>query len=170
MIKNNKGFAPIQANRKLSGSIRQVMLSILISVSMIACDDRPTPFDKEKWVASYDELIVEGDDRYKMMIWLERNYIFCGKTLDEILDTFFEVDYLGRYEHNLPEKIIKNKRLDLIVKQYNPNFIMGIDPWINTDWIELYFDDNLRVSKAAIVHFDLNSKKRSERIICQGHK
>ena len=48
--------------------------------------------------------------------------------------------------------------LDKSVNNFN-----GIDPWIDTDWIELYFDENEQVAKACLVNFNPSTKKKREK-------
>ena len=124
-------------------------------------------FDREKWLASYGEFYVEGNTRYRMMLWLGDNYEFCGKPLDEILDTFIGMDSDSFGRERYREWIVENKQLTLETKHHDPNFIIGIDLWILTGWIDLYLDDDLRVSKAVAVYRKPHGEPRAEKKIWQ---
>jgi hypothetical protein len=45
--------------------------------------------------------------------------------------------------------------------------MMGIDPRIDTDWIELFFDENDMVSKVYYVHYNHKTKQKTLREICE---
>ena len=131
--------------------------------TIISCDNsnKPMPFDKDKWTISGGDIdrniFIEGNTRYRMSLWLEENYNFCDKSLDDILKKVCTLDSFALEEIEI---------LRIITKQYNPNFIIGIDPWINTDWIEIYFDTNHMVSKVYYFHYDYKTKEETKREIC----
>ena len=143
-----------------------VFVIFLIGLLATSCGNSPMPFDKQKWMAS-EEIdgigYIVDNSRYRMMLWLEKNYSFCGKHLDEIMDMFGEA-----YGESTPggrrREILREKKLVMVTKQHNPNFIMGIDPWIDTDWIELHFRPSGYVTKAVVIHS--KNGQVSERVIC----
>ena len=156
---------------------KYIGLFILLGVicSIISCD-RPMPFDKDKWLECggfdgrffiNDDHFVDGNIRYRMSLWLEKNYNFCGKSLNEIMDKFYITpEYFEYYVDSLAfEDVKNNKILNVIIKQYDPNFL-GIDPWIDTDWIEIYFDENYMVSKVYYVHYNRIIERKTKREIC----
>jgi hypothetical protein len=126
------------------------------------------PFDKDKWVecGQYDTrvLYVEGNTRYRMALWLEKNYNFCDKSLSEIWEKF--EPFLKQDSLAALEIAQKHKKITIVTKQYNPNFLIGIDPWFDTDWIEIFFDENYMVSKVYYVHYNRKTKHQTERKIC----
>ena len=153
-----------------------MFILLWIVCTVISCD-RPMPFDKDKWLECggfdgrffiNDDLFVEDNIRYRMSLWLEKNYNFCDKSLNEIMNKFYITpEYFEYYVDSLAFEEVKNdKILNVIIKQYNPNFIIGIDPWIDTDWIEIYFDTNHMVSKVYYFHYDYKTKEETKREIC----
>jgi hypothetical protein len=158
---------------------KNLILTLLgITCILVSCN-KPIPFNKDKWVkcggfdGRYfigDDHFVEGNTRYKMALWLEENYNFCDKSLNEILEKFYIIpEPFEKYDSLYLEKVKTDKKLKVITKQYNPNFKMGIDPWIDTDWIEIYFDGNYMASKVYYVHYEYKTKQKTERNICTNH-
>jgi len=127
------------------------------------------PFDKDEWAKSgqYDArvLYVEGNTRYRMALWLEKNYNFCDKSLSEIWENF--EPFLKRDSLAALETAKKHRKITIVTKQHNPNFLIGIDPWFNTDWFEIFFDENYMVSKVYYVHYNRETKQQTERKICE---
>jgi hypothetical protein len=148
----------------------------LLGIVVVSCN-RPIPFNKEKWMQEggfngrhfiNDDLLVRGNTRYRMALWLEKNYNFCDKSLDEILDKFYIVpEYFELLGDSLAFERLKNdKELRVIKRRHNPNFIIGIDPWIDINWIEIYFDEYFMVSRVYYVHRNHRTGERTERRIC----
>ena len=138
----------------------KIVIFTVVLFSLSGCE-KPMPFNKDTWLRSEAEYVTDNN-RYKMTLWLEKNYSFCGKKTTEIVEKFFDNNGSTRAWKSINE----HKRLRLVLKQKDPNFLIGIDPWINTDWIELYFDENEQVSKAYLVHFNPNTKKKKEKKLC----
>jgi len=147
-----------------------------ITFTLVSCS-RPIPFNKEEWMKQggfhgrhfiNNDIFVKGNTRYRMALWLEENYNFCKKSLNEILDKFYIVpEYFELLGDSLAFERLKNdKKLRVVKRQHNPNFIFGIDPWIDINWIEIYFDKNFVVSKVYYVHYNHRTGQRTERRIC----
>ena len=162
-------------------SIIKIVTFFLLGVicSFVSCN-KSAQFNKDKWVKCggfdgryfiTDDHFVKGSERYKMALWLEKNYNFCDKSLNEILDKFYIVpEHFELLGDSLAfERIKKEKKLRVITKQHNPNFIIGIDPWIDTNWIEIYFDDKYMVSKVYFVRYNHKTKQKTERKICESY-
>jgi hypothetical protein len=157
--------------------IKKYMTFVLLGVicSFVSCN-KSTPFNKDEWVKCggfhgryfiADDHFVKGNTRYKMALWIEKNYNFYDKSLDEILEKFFIIpEHFEDYDSLALEQVKNDKKLRIVIKQYDPNFIIGIDPWIDTDWIEIYFDENYMVSKVYYVHYNQRTKQKTERKIC----
>jgi len=155
-----------------------ILLSICLFYGCSNMDffNKPIPFDKDKWVecggfdGRYfvgDDIFVKGNTRYKMSLWLEKEYNFCNKSLNDILEKFYIIpEHFMKYDSLYFEQIKNDKVLNVITKQYNPNFIFGIDSWINTNWIEILFDDSYMVSKVYYVHYDRATMQETKREIC----
>jgi hypothetical protein len=137
--------------------------------------NNPLPFDKDEWIKcggfdgkNYisDDLFVSGNTRYRMSLWLENNYNFYDKSLDEIIKKFYIVpDNFSDYQNKDLDQVKNNKILNIIVKQYNPNFIIGIDDWINIDWIEVFFDGDYIVSNVYYINFNPKTQQKTKRLI-----
>ena len=139
----------------------KIGLFIVVIFSLSGCKEKPMPFNKDIWLKSEAEYITDNN-RYKMTLWLEKNYSFCGKKTTEIYEKFFDNNDSIR----VWKKINEDKQLRIIIKQKDPNFLIGIDPWIDTDWIELYFDKNGQVSKVNLVNFNPKTKRKKEKKLC----
>ena len=148
---------------KLNGTKKHIMFILLgIICSFISCN-KPIPFNKEKWKKhiSFEGHEVYGNTRYRMALWMEKNYAFCDKSLYEICEELKFTDWPFGIE------LIKEaKKTTIVTKQYNPNFMTGIDPNINTDWIEIFFDEDYMVSKVYYVHYNRKTREKTERKIC----
>ena len=153
---------------------KYVALALLgITFTLVSCD-RPMPFDKERWTQSggfqgrhfiQDDIFVRGNTRYRMALWLEKNYNFCDKSLNEILDKFF-IPSEGFFWHGdslALEWVKNNKKLRVIKRQRNS---WSFDPWIDINWIEIYFDDNFMISRVYYIHRNHRAGQRTERRIC----
>lgn len=153
-------------------------LGILLGILILVSCNRPTPFDKDTWIKCEgfegrnflrDDYIA-GNTRYKMALWLEENYNFYDKSLNEILDKFYRIpENFTSFDSLKLEQIRNDKKLKIVTKQYDPNFLIGIDPWLDTDWIEIHFDENYIVSKVFYIHTDYKTKQRTERKIPNRH-
>ena len=136
-------------------------------------NNRPMQFDKERWTQSGgwqgcyfigDDYFVRGNTRYRMALWLEENYSFENKSLNDVLEKFFIIPTSGDRCYPLSfqhlERVKNERVLRIVTKQYviyaRLLFIAvgGPDPPINTDWLEFHFDENLIVSKVYNVHYD----------------
>jgi hypothetical protein len=152
-------------------------LGILLGMLILVSCNR-IPFDKDTWIKCKgiegsdfitDDYIV-GNTRYKMALWLEINYNFYDKSLNEILDKFYKIpENFTSFDSLALERIRNNKKLEIVTKQYDPNFLIGIDPWIDTDWIEIHFDENYTVSEVYYIHINYKTKQRTERKIPNHH-
>lgn len=138
---------------------------LLILCIMTACD-RNIPFDKSEWnTKTYDKDEVGtpaiSKQRYGMTLWLKKHYIFCGKSIDEITEKFIE-------NPTEEQKSIIREKKEIIypIREENLTFLIGFAKWRETDWLEIYFDENNHVSKARIVHIDPYDEKRTEINIC----
>jgi len=130
---------------------------------------RPIPFDKERWTQSGgwegcyfigDDHFVRGNTRYRMALWLEENYSFENKSLNDVLEKFFIIptpnDRCYQVNSRCLERVKNEKVLRIVTKQRADGWI---NPPINTDWLEFHFDENLIISKVYNVHTD----RRTER-------
>lgn len=141
------------------------LFALLLSVVMLnACSNSPMPFSKNKWLTNEGgEHYLVNKDRYRMMLWLEKNYTFCGKHLDEIMEEF-GIEHGEIIPGSRRKEIIKYKKLEMVTRQRKAKKL--IDPPFATDWIKLYFNDELYVSRATFVNAD-REKEYTERIICE---
>jgi len=165
-------------NNEMKKNRKHILLILLGITSIFVSCNRPIPFNKEKWMrcggweGDYfisDDYFVSGNTRYRMALWLEKNYNFCDKSFDEILDKFYITPaILVPGQARAFEQVKNDKILKITKKQYNPNFL-GIDPMINTDWIEIHFDESFMVSKVYYVHQNPKTKERTERKICENN-
>jgi len=156
--------------------IRKCLVLILLGVVFASCN-RPMPFDKERWTRSrgfqgrhfiQNDLFVSGSARYRMALWLEKNYNFCDKSLNEILDKFFIASHFEFSGDSLAlERVKSEKKLRIIKRQHDPNLIFGIDPWIDINWIEIYFDEDFKVSRVYYVKYNRRTGQTSRRKICE---
>ena len=160
---------------------RKYILLLLTGITyiLISCNN-PIPFDKEKWVKCggfdgryfiNDDYYVETDTRYRMALWLERNYNFYDKSLNEILDKFYIIPEHFEYSADslALEEVKNDRKLKVIMKQYDPDYLFGIENCVDTDWIEIYFNENYMVSTVYYVHYEYKTKKRTERKICKNN-
>jgi hypothetical protein len=145
---------------------------ILLGVSCIFVlynNNRPVRFNKERWTQSGgwegcyfigDDHFVRGRTRYRIALWLERNYSFTDKSLNDILEKFFVIPTPGdrcyRADSRNLERM-KEERLLRITTRQRPDG--WINPPINTNWLEFHFDENFIVSRVYNVHTD----RRTER-------
>lgn len=155
---------------------------ILLSLTSIfvACDNS-IPFNKDKWTkcGGFDgeywinsDVYLTDDTRNKMSLWLEENYNFCNKPLSEILENFYIKPKPENYslgDSLSYDDVLKNKVLRIMIKQHDPNpvFKLLTEPYIDTDWFELYFDENYFVSKAYFVHYNYKTNEKTKRLICE---
>ena len=145
----------------------RLFILLWIVCTVISCDNsnKPMPFDKDKWLECGGSdvernIFIEGNTRYRMSLWLEENYNFCDKSSEDILEKLCKCDSLTF------EEAKHSEAFKIPTKQYNPNFIFGIDPWIDTDWIGISFDTNRMVSKVYYFHYDYKTKEVTKREIC----
>ena len=150
------------------------LLVLLSAICTIISCDRPIPFDKDKWVecGTFDgrcfigtDDIIKDNTRYRMSLWLEENYNFCDKSLDDILENFYQKPEPLEWADSLRlVELLTNKILKITVKRYGPNW--NTDELTITDWIEVHFDENYMVSKVYYVHYDYKTEKKTKREIC----
>ncbi|MDD3692260.1 MAG: hypothetical protein PHO77_09310 [Bacteroidales bacterium] len=157
-----------------------VFCLLSIASIFVACE-KSIPFIKDKWTkcGGFDgdywincDVFVTGNERYKMSLWLEENYNFCNKSLSEILEKFYIKPKPENYSYGDSlcfDDVLKNKVLRILIKQYDPNpvFTLLTEPYIDTDWFEIYFDENYFVSKAYFVHYNHKTNEKTKRIICE---
>ena len=153
---------------------RKYMMLILLGATLFfASCNRPIPFEKEGWIRSGgfdgrhfipDDLFVTGNTRYRMALWLEKNYDFCNKSLNEILNKFYIVPEYFLLGDSRTLEQVKNDKVLRVVKRQRKSF--WIEPWIDIKWIEIYFDDNFMVSRVYYVHRNHRTGERTERRIC----
>ncbi|MCL1867598.1 MAG: hypothetical protein FWF72_01430 [Paludibacter sp.] len=158
------------------GKSRKYITFILLGIicSFVSCN-KSTPFDKDKWVKCggfdgryfiADDGFVKGNTRYKMALWLEKNYNFYDKSLNEILEKFYIIpEHFERYDSLAFEQVKNDKKIRIVTKQRNPNFIIGINTWIDIDWIEIYFDENYMALNVCYVHYNHKTNHKTERKI-----
>jgi len=168
--------------KKFRKHIKYFGLLVLLSAicTIISCDNsnKPMPFDKEEWLKCQDfgdphwltDDYIKSNTRYKMLLWLEQNYNFCDKSFNDISQKFYILPEDFSYGDSLRyEEVLKTKVLKILIKQHNPNsfFDLLTEPYIDTDWIEIYFDENYMVSKVYYVHYNYKTKKKTKREICK---
>ena len=155
--------------------MKKLIICMIIPIFLISCIKKEMPFDKKIWHESMGEIRdIRGNKRCRMVLWLEQNYKFTGKTAEEIIDKFEgvwedHVNYLyfrNYYFKKFIPKVIENKKLVIPVKHKdlngftffpNPSKIVGIK------WIELYFDEKNCVKEAFFVEYDLKNEDEIKR-------
>jgi len=131
---------------------------IIISLGTIcffaSCNNnRPIPFDKERWTTSGSNCIncypvVRRSTRYRMALWLEKNYSFTDKSLNDVLEKFFIPNDFNSDDFRALESIKRGRVLSVVTRQFldHNNFVY------DTDWLQFHFDENFTVSKVYSVH------------------
>ena len=137
------------------------------------------PFDRDKWIecGTFDgqcsvdfDYMIKDNTRYRMSLWLEENYNFCDKSMDDILENFYKIpDTLERANSLRLAELKNNKVLQITVERYGPNW-RDTDELTVTNWIEIYFDENDMVSKVFYVHLNYKTKEKTKREICKKEK
>jgi len=158
---------------KIKSVIKYLIPILLGATAIFVFCNRPIPFDKERWTQSggfqgrhfiQDDLFVRGNTRYRMALWLERNYSFCDKSLSEILDKFYiEPECNPRIVVWDLEQVKNDRKLRVIKRQRNS---WSIDPWIDINWIEIYFDENFMVSRVYYAEYNRRTGSTTRRKIC----
>ena len=183
--------------------IRKYTIIILLGVSCIfvSCN-RPIPFEKERWtqwqIRLDDEVLadpsvkfwgacvvgshflsnperIRGRSRYRMALWLEKNYDFSNMLLDEVVEKFFVIPDSFRWHDSIALARVKNeKRLMIVTRHYSrivvrnsyaPLFRRFMFFPTDSDWLEFHFDENLIVSRVYSVHFGRRARQATRRRI-----
>ena len=127
-------------------------------------NDRPIPFDRDRWIESgfsfggknflTGDGLIRGNTRHRMALWLEKNYSFDDKSLNDVLENFFIIP--DNFKHfNREFEAMKTDRVLRIGTRYYRKIV--IDSYrrplpfifipINRGWLEFHFDENLVISK-----------------------
>jgi len=99
-----------------------------------------------------------------MALWLERNYNFCDKSLSEILDKFYIEPECNPRIVVWDLERVKNDRKLRVIKRQRRSF--WIEPWIDINWIEIYFDEDFMVSRVYYVEYKRRTGQTTKQGIC----
>lgn len=106
--------------------------------------NRPLEFDATIWNQTDELSISVPKERYRMSLWLVKNFEFANKTPDEINGKLGSNFLNVQFGDSTDVKSYK-----YLIKQYNPNFIIGIDMLQSSAYLNIEFDNNV-VSKVSI--------------------
>ena len=139
-------------------------------------NNKPMQFDKERWTQSGgdpfngnfflgDDFLVKGNTRYRMALWLEQNYSFDDKSLNDVLEKFFIIpDTLMRHHSWNLERVKNTKLLKIVTRHLTfAGFENEMPIWVG--WLEFHFDENFIVSKVYNVRFPYRAEEETRRRI-----
>lgn len=111
------------------------------------CGTREIPFGQDAWLAYEDGFISE--ERYPMARWMVGNDYLSGKSGSEVIELLIGEN---PRERMAADSIVRHVgRLAFLIKEKNPNLLIGIDPCIPVCWLVVAFDGGGKVCGARIV-------------------
>lgn len=135
----------------------KLLLAILIMMFSFSGCGKKVEFDKKEWLS--DDPVFIPESRYAMAMWLKDNYLFCGKSHDEILDQF------GKAAISKSDSTDESK-LSYLIKQKDNNFIIGIDLPTDMAYLVIYLKNDI-VLKALIKERKSKDAPYEEYVICE---
>jgi hypothetical protein len=146
-------------------SLKFIIGILSVTCIFFSCNDS-IPFNKKEW----NTLILKEDEvsttiskqRFGMALWLIKKYNFCEKSADDIVDKFIE-----NPTEQIRANVESDKRISFLIREKKLNKFIGFAHWIETDWLDIYFDEKNNVSKVSMRNYNLDNKKYTEKIVCQ---